>query len=340
MINLFYNKKLKIKAKNYQFFPLLQKLEEKNSSLSHYFSFVDKLEDCDMGIIPMNIQLLILQNMKKEVMDFIDQCRKFGKKVLIFSGGDFGISIFSEGIYTIRLGGFHGKLSSTTYIMPPFIDDPYDKLNIKFNTILKSEKPTIGFVGHSNGSVLKFIKEYFLYVKGTINRIFRKDVTDYQFFYPSSIKRHKYLKKLSKIKGIKSDFIFRNHYRAGIKKKGNIETTTREFYQNMNQNLYTFCLRGTGNFSARFYETLAMGRIPVIIDTDCRLPFFEIINWEEHCIIISEKEGHTLGNRIIDFHNNTSQEDLINIQFKNRKIWKNYLRKTSYFIKLANCLKY
>ena len=115
--------------------------------------------------------------------------------------------------------------------------------------------------------------------------------------------------------------------------------TTIEFYQNIFNNLYTFCLRGTGNFSARFFETLAMGRIPVLVDTDCRLPFHNEIEWKQHCIMIPEKEVNKLGEKIFNFHNDHSEKELNDIQVNNRMIWETYLMKESYFINLANHLK-
>jgi hypothetical protein len=283
----------------------------------------------------MNIQFLYLQNKKKEVKNFIEQCKLHNKKVLVFSGGDFGLTLKTPGVVSIRLGGFKSKFDSNAHIMPPFINDPYITLGKSFNTIEKTEKPTIGFVGHANGTVTKFCKEYFLYLKGALNKIVGKDVTDSQSFYPSSFKRFTYLNNLLKNKEISCNFIFRKQYRAGVKSIEEREKTTQVFYKNINENLYTFCSRGTGNFSVRFYETLAMGRIPVVIDTDCRFPFYQSINWKDHCVLISENETHRMEEKIISFHTNNSTEQLIAIQQNNRMIWEKYLTKGTYFKEFA-----
>ena len=44
------------------------------------------------------------------------------------------------------------------------------------------------------------------------------------------------------------------------------------FIKNMQKCDYTLCVRGTGNYSGRFYMTLNAGRIPVVLDTDVVLP--------------------------------------------------------------------
>ncbi|MBW2937704.1 glycosyltransferase family 47 protein [Aureisphaera sp. CAU 1614] len=335
MIKLFYDKQLRIEAEKFQLFPLLEVLEMANSPLKSIYQIVDNMEDCDFGIIPMNVQFLYLQKKKREVEDFIEKCQFHGKKVLVFSGGDFGLTIKSPQVITVRLGGFHSRLDNNTHIMPPFIKDPYLILGKKFHSLEKPLKPSLGFVGHANGSILKFCKEYILHVKGAFNKLVKKDVTDKQFFYPSSLRRYVYLKNLLKSPEIVCNFIFRKQYRAGVKTASEKEKTTHEFYKNINENLYTFCSRGTGNFSVRFYETLAMGRIPVVIDTDCRLPFYKTINWDSCCIRISEGEINKMEEKIIAFHTHNPPEKILSIQQQNRMIWEKYLTKDVYFKELA-----
>ena len=54
----------------------------------------------------------------------------------------------------------------------------------------------------------------------------------------------------------------------------NVQQTKNRFSSKYtNDNLYGLCVRGFGNFSFRLGETLMMGRIPILIDTECILPF-------------------------------------------------------------------
>jgi hypothetical protein len=46
------------------------------------------------------------------------------------------------------------------------------------------------------------------------------------------------------------------------------------FKNNMLANQYQLCARGNGNYAQRLFETLAYGRIPVFIDTDCKWPLY------------------------------------------------------------------
>ena len=82
--------------------------------------------------------------------------------------------------------------------------------------------------------------------------------------------------------------------------------------------------RGTGNFSTRFYETLAMGRIPIFINTDCVLPFHEKIKWSRHIIIVDISEIQKIDSIIMDFHKNLDNKSFKYIQISNRRIWSRY----------------
>ena len=191
-------------------------------------------------------------------------------------------------------------------------------------------------LGHANGGAIKFIKEFVLYIKKVYwdSSLFK--YSDFQAFYPSSIKRLRLLKEIVKSEKLNSEFIFRSKYRAGVSSENNKFNSQKEFYENIYNNLVYFCLRGTGNFPVRFYETLAIGRIPVLINTDCKLPLEHLIDWNKHSIITTEKE---MINDIIRFHASKSNEEIIAIQNNNRNLWLNYLTPESYFKQILESKK-
>lgn len=106
----------------------------------------------------------------------------------------------------------------------------------------------------------------------------------------------------------------------------------KEYYNNLASGSITFCSRGGGNFSYRFYEALSFGRIPLLIDTDCELPFeySEKIKWEDHIIRISEKrflsmDKYQLTNLILDKCNHLSPK-------RNRELWETMLSPEGYLL--------
>lgn len=89
----------------------------------------------------------------------------------------------------------------------------------------------------------------------------------------------------------------------------------REFIKNMSDNKYIFCMRGNGNFSYRFYETLCYGRVPVLINTDTILPLENIIDWDKHIIFINPEEIKNLPSII--------KERKFDLK-ANRELWEEY----------------
>jgi hypothetical protein len=302
------------------------------------FKFVEDQEKCDFFLFPIATEQMVRLGRKREIHAFITKAKSKNKKVLVFSSGDVGLTLKFDNILTLRLGGFNSKMGKDTFIMPPFIGDPYAKLNSTFNSIEKNNFPIIGFVGHANGGIIKIVKESLIYLKSYFYRIIRKKYIDYQPFYPSSFFRNKYLKYLENNINIKTKFVLRNKYRAGAKTQKDLEITTFEFYQNINECPYTFCMRGAGNFSVRFYETLAMGRIPVLVNTDCRLPFSEDIDWNNHCLIIDKTNVKNIDSCLLQFHQSILKKRFQHIQESNRKLWETYFTKYQFFIRLKQHL--
>jgi hypothetical protein len=326
-----------IKAENRRcIFPLLFDLcYTKNEHLLKQYELMDQMEEADVVIVPVDISEFFQKQQQDWLFDYIDKAITLQKKVWVYTAGDYGLSI-GKSVYTFRLSGFDSKFDANTFILPSFIEDPYVNIQNQFQPIAKNPVPKIGFVGHASNSWSKWAKEALVFLLHNYKRFVRALFTDFQSFYPSSIKRYKFLSLLQKNDQINTDFTFRNHYRAGVKTEEDKKKTTLDFFKNIEVNPYTFCLRGAGNYSVRFYETLAMGRIPFVIDTDFRLPLNGIINWEQHCIIATDKN---VCKALIDFHQKISEEDFQKMQVNNRNLWLQFLNREAYFTTLTTLFK-
>jgi len=142
--------------------------------------------------------------------------------------------------------------------------------------------------------------------------------------------RKKYIDYLSN-SGFRTNFIIRENYfhtqrmRSYEKRK-----MTEEYFLNIKNNLFTFCYRGAGNFSERFYETLMMGRIPIVINTNCLFPYDDIIDYNEVGLFIHEYEldqNMNLGERITAYYEQNKHR-LIEIQQNNRALYLKYFQKS------------
>jgi hypothetical protein len=317
-------------------FPLLFDLCYINTiSLLKLYKIVESINEADIVIVPVDIAYFFENDKSQWLYDFIAKGNASNKLVWVYAAGDRGISLNAD-VCTFRLSGFHNKLNRRTFILPSFIVDPLSLLKKEFKPIPKTKLPSIGFVGHVNGSTIKWLKEFLIFLYHNLKRTAKVIFDDYQSFYPSSIKRYQFLMILKKNDQIKTNFIFRKKYRAGVKTEEQRIKTSFEFFENIFDNPYVFCLRGAGNFSVRFYETLAMGRIPVVIDTDIRLPLDDMIDWKKYCIIATEND---FVDKLIDFHSTINENDFIQMQISNRKLWLDYLTRDSYFSHVYSTFK-
>lgn len=335
MLNIYTDTHFLTETHRREVFPLLFDIWFlKSEKLNKYYKLVETVEACDVVVFPINYTSFL----KDRVVfnNLLKTANNNNKPIWIYTSGDFGFTNYINNSYTFRLGGFNSKLNQFNFIIPSFINDPYKLLKKDFSALKKEQKPTIGFVGHAQSGVVKYCKEWFNYFKLNVKRTIKKTLADKQFFYPSSIKRAYYLNLLSNNKNLNTNFILRNNYRAGIQTEAAKQKTTQEFYNNMYSNAYTFCSRGVGNFSVRFYETLAMGRIPILLNTDCRLPLDKTIDWKQHCVIIEENEVKNMSEIILEFHNSKTEEEFLVLQEANRLLWETKLKRHQYFIEFHN----
>src|SRR4029079_10402097 len=86
-----------------------------------------------------------------------------------------------------------------------------------------------------------------------------------------------------------------------------------EYLNHLQSSTYVLCPRGSENYSYRMYETLSLGRVPVIIDTDTVLP--KEIKWEKFCVIIPYNRIENIYDFIVeDYYSRTGDEFLLRQQ--------------------------
>jgi hypothetical protein len=163
-----------------------------------------------------------------------------------------------------------------------------------------SKKLSISFCGHFNSDILEY------QTRITVVNKFLKEIPE------------------------RCDFIINNSW-------GYLNEPLR-FYKNIRNNLYGLCVRGGGNFSFRLGEVLMMGRIPILIDTDCILPFPDLIPYDTNFIKISIQEIDNMVNIIENYHESHTEEELIQIQKENRVIWETYYMPSNSFIQVKSII--
>ena len=296
--------------------------EKSKWKISEEYVYVAKIEEADAFLIPKPIQ----KYSKKELNKINEECKVHKIKAYGYISGDFGEDFGNfENIIFFRMGGFKSQLSHNNRGFPVSLSDHFERIYQKtaIDVRKKQELPIIGFCGHSDFSLSKKNKEYLKFLRENLKRVvknpFRKD---YEPLFPSAFERARLLQYFEQSNNVKTNFIYRKHYRGGAVNEEQREKTTLEYYDNIATSDYVLCVRGAGNFSVRFYETLLMGRIPIFVNTDCLLPFEDKINWKEHVVWVEWKDRNNIANIVADFHNKLTDTQFEDLQKSNRQLWK------------------
>ena len=129
-------------------------------------------------------------------------------------------------------------------------------------------------------------------------------------------------------KEVRTNFTIRDSFAPGT--IGGNSEARNDFIRNINSSDYTFCYRGAANYSLRFYETLCLGRIPLFINSNCVLPFNEMVDWKNTILWIEENESDYMVEKIMDFHLSMTNDQFIEKQQYCREIWVKYLSKKGF----------
>lgn len=296
--------------------------------------FVKDIKDADICILTMSWNYYEDQNLIGEAKQYIQYANLKDKQIWTWMSGDFGVDLKLEGDYLVfRNSGQKSELPKQHVGMPVFINDP---LKTIYNTTqltlpLYNAKPIVGFCGQANSSVKQILKEYLIRIKHLIRHKLGETKNSPQPIQSTSLLRAQLLNIMDDSKDVITNFIRREKYRAGVTSNKDKHETTQEFYDNIRDSQYVLCVRGGGNFSVRFYETLAMGRIPVFINTDCLLPLQDDVDWKNRIVWVDYKERSNIAQYVKAFHESHTKESLYELMQANRKLWESKLRIGNFF---------
>ncbi|HMC00480.1 MAG TPA: exostosin family protein [Flavobacteriaceae bacterium] len=333
-MKFFFPQALYNNSSRWQIFPLIKTLKKESNNVFNSLELVKDKSEADVIILPMSWNYYYRNNLIQDVLKLIYKEFTSGKPIISFVFGDIGCKVpkdFKGIVY--RSSGRKSKLPNTHKGFPIFVEDPLQKYYSEKNIIIKpfSQKPSVGFCGLAHGFGIQTIKEILKTAIKNLVSFLGLSHRDLDQVMSTTYFRWKILNNLKKSDKIISNFIIRDSYRAGVKSDKDTHITTLQFYDNIKDSDYVVCMRGAGNFSTRFYETLAMGRIPVFINTDCLLPLEDKINWKHHVVWVEYNERHLIAEKILEFHKTLTETSINDLFLRNRKLWEDYLQLYPFF---------
>lgn len=115
---------------------------------------------------------------------------------------------------------------------------------------------------------------------------------------------------------VHTEFVLRSQFWGGAPHDPQLIAS---FEENMESCEFNVCVRGRGNFSMRFYQTLSAGRIPIVL-ADTPLPSVVGVEWSSVCVVASSPK--TVASEVLRFW---ETHDVEEVQRRCREVYATYL---------------
>jgi len=289
------------------------------------YGITHDIKRAEMVLVPY-IHRWLLKNDRALFDECISVAQEFGLPILIDGSGDIEYPIHIKNSFVLRYGGYRFLPADNRIQIPLFVDDlleRYENGNFKIREKTE-EKPIIGFAGWTRLSSRQYIRTIIKELPLRFRALFNKQ-------YYAGIRgiwwRRKTIRILQKSSRITSRFELRNSFSANPKTvEGDMKQLQKEMTDIIIQSDYALDIRGDANNSARLFEILSLGRIPVIVDTERNFPFKDVVDYSSFALIIDFRDLHELPERIAEFHDSISPERFKEMQIKARYAYVRYFR--------------
>ena len=276
-------------------------------------------KSADLLILPLTWNYYFKYGKLDDAIDILNQYALSNKPIITWVSGDYTYKLPDGNFIVLQHNLFKSKRKNNEYAYPAIIRDPFDYLKLYGVKIAsKNKNSTISFCGLANRNSFdkyeNYLKEFLLKMQNKIS----KPYIDSSLPISGMRLRAEMLKSFDQYTDLNTNILIRKRKDSRYIEK---EKYKFQYWDNMLLTPFTFCVRGNGNFSVRFYEALALGRIPVFFDTDCVLPLDDKIDWKNHCIIVEKTDLNKAAKFIEQSINTMGEEEIINLQIANRKLW-------------------
>ncbi len=271
---------------------------------------------------------------RREVAAFVRRAERHGLRTIVFSASDVEPVMAASSVVLVQPGPTRGaQPHATSVTLPYFFTDRAGPIRPRH----EGSRPRVVFCGQAANR------------RGisTVNAVVRAALIARNRIHPTVVPpplgghlrlRAAALQRLAEHPGVEHRFVIRDRYRAGAATQADVDRTQDEFDANLNDGDYALCVRGVGNFSARLYEALSFGRIPVLVDTGGVLPFEDRIDWRQICVWVDPSALDQIGDLVVAAHDEGDAQGLRSPEAL-RRIWLDHLTEQGFFETLVEHLR-
>jgi hypothetical protein len=311
------------------------------------FEMAPSMETADAALLAVDwMNLTGHDDARRRAWEFMQRAADAGKQCIVFFTTDAPVRIaWPENAVVFRIAVHRSWRGANEFIMPQWSKDYLrDELGGEQRIRAKTDTPVVSFCGYAPPLGMRWssrrCKEA-LRLTAHYAGLLR--------FFPTRSAHAARARALVALRGsrmVRTSFLIRDESAfanlvGAFLPGGSVEAAARqrrEFVDNIIGGDYVLCSRGYANCSIRFTETLSLGRIPVLVDTDCVLPFGSGIDWNKFCVIVKERDLPRIGRRVREFHDALSPAQFEELQRACRRLWEEWISPLGFFQNMNRCL--
>ena len=299
------------------------------------------IANCDFFVFPKNYSVTYLKDLKK----LCKIAKKYNKKVIVFYMSDVENKLpYFDNLIVFRTS-LTNKNPDNEYPIPWFSEDlmkydknPYKNINI--------DSPVIWYCWYCTKTKIRYLISKILMIIFRFKPINYLMYLFFNYIYHNEkaynilsvigtwfVFRKDIIDILCKERLIKFNFIRRDKW-FWINEKRKYR---KEYIDNIINSDFPLVIRWFWNFSFRISEVISLWKIPLFIDTDCKLPFDEEINYKDLFIRVPYKDIKNIQKYISKYLKNNKNKFIEN-QKQIRYIYENYFTMTGYYTKIIYLL--
>ena len=298
------------------------------------FLLLAEPHEADCAVLPfdgshlINTQSDAKRDFQQLANGFVQFASRHGLKTIVLVNSDLNCPIALQDVVVLRTSLNKRHRSVNEYALPAWHEDLRCYLSEDNQSFREFRiKPSIGFCGHVARSRPKLTRR----MRILLQRVVRA-FGGYLDHNDGVHLRRAAMDILQRDPDIQRHFIERYDYFGGALKNPAISDLVRtEYVDNLLNSDYALCIRGYGNFSFRFFEAMSLGRIPVLLDTQCVLPYDFLHDYRDYCLKIPEERIREMARFLLEFHRRFNGETFLELQSKIRDFWQQWLSPQGFF---------
>jgi len=280
----------------------------------------------------------------QDIQDFIDLQSKDGRRtvLLLAHDNDRPMSKWLNGNPIVFRYSMSRVFEYTDeFIIPPKVDsfrETFDFMNVLPWNIM----PKISFMGWSAFVGWSEHLEQQQLVASR-KRSLESDVKEPTFVFPTPINIGVILRKramdiIQNDPRIECNFFVNDRY--FYQHDQSTQTNKRDKYmESIRDTHYVLTIRGSGNYSIRLFETLAAGRIPVMIDSNQHLPFEDLVPWKELGVWVPFEKFEKISDYICEYHDSVGDRGYQTATDRVSQIFEKFLSREATLFQIEKILE-